>query len=59
MRGRGGRVDGHVRASLPSEGGFVSLCAQRLAAVAASRREVAGISKYRRSSGLDATLAAE
>lgn len=34
LRGRGGRIDGHVGTSQPSEGGFVALCSQRVAAAA-------------------------
>lgn len=34
LRGRGGRIDGLVGTSQPSEGGFVALCSQRVAAAA-------------------------
>lgn len=34
FRGRGGRIGGHVGTSQPSEGGFVALCSQRVAAAA-------------------------
>lgn len=65
LRGRGRRIDGHVGASQPSEGGFVALCAQRVAAVAAAAAADGGddersgrspIAFQQRSSGSDATF---
>lgn len=38
----GGRIDGHVGTSQPSEGGFVALCSQRVAAAATAADERSG-----------------